>query len=65
VRTGSTVPRCSRAQFIEQLFRRTEARGIHSMTATPGSAGSIAKTLPMQRFDLDVWLAQYNTTPDT
>jgi Protein of unknown function (DUF1800) len=39
----------ARKQFIEQLFRETEARDMHSMTTTPGTTGSMANTSPTQR----------------
>jgi hypothetical protein len=55
----------ARKQFIEQLFRATQARDPRSMTAPR----SMTQAVPMQaprtgmRFDLDAWLAQYNTAP--
>lgn len=64
----------ARKQFIEQLFRATEANDMRSMKTAPGMASvmpnPMAKTPAMQRpraglrFDLDAWLAHYNTTPD-
>lgn len=75
----------ARKQFIEQLFRATEAHGMRP-AATNAKAGSMSTPMPdntnnmmtsavmkpaaMQRphpglrFDLDAWLARYNTTPD-
>jgi uncharacterized protein (DUF1800 family) len=75
----------ARKQFIEQLFRATEAHGMRP-TATNAKAGSMSTPMPdntnnmmtsaamkpaaMQRphpglrFDLDAWLARYNTAPD-
>ena len=75
----------ARKQFIEQLFRATEAHGVRpaaanaKTSAMPGSmsgptpnmmTAAAMKPAAMQRphaglrFDLDAWLAQYNTTPD-
>ena len=80
----------ARKQFIEQLFRATEAHGMRPATAAREPANPMASTMagpmtnttsnmmskavmktpamprprPGLRFDLDAWLAQYNTTPD-
>ncbi len=69
----------ARKQFIEQLFRATEAHGMRPVAAnakTSAMSGPMPnmminaamKPAAMQRaglrFDLDAWLAQYNTTPD-
>ncbi|MDB5786100.1 MAG: hypothetical protein JWQ50_6015 [Caballeronia mineralivorans] len=80
----------ARKQFIEQLFRATEAHGMRPATAARGPVNPMASPIaspmtnttsnmmsnaamkpaatprprPGLRFDLDAWLAQYNTTPD-
>jgi uncharacterized protein (DUF1800 family) len=75
----------ARKQFIEQLFRATEAHGMRPAATngkTSAMSGSMSAPMPnlmtnasmkpavMQqphpglRFDLDAWLARYNTTPD-
>ena len=72
----------ARKQFIEQLFRATEAHGMRAATAARGPVNPMASPMtnmmtntamkpaampsprPGLRFDLDAWLAQYNTTPD-
>jgi uncharacterized protein (DUF1800 family) len=75
----------ARKQFVEQLFRATEAHGMRPVTTNPktsampssmsGPASNMMTIAAMQtpavqrphpglRFDLDAWLAQYNTTPD-
>jgi uncharacterized protein (DUF1800 family) len=69
----------ARKQFIEQLFRATEAHGVlpaATNTKTSGIETSSMMTIaamkpaamqrphPGLRFDLDAWLARYNTTPD-
>lgn len=71
----------ARKQFIEQLFRATEAHGMRP-AANNAKAGSMSTPTPLMmtnaamkpaamqkphpglRFDLDAWLARYNTTPD-
>jgi hypothetical protein len=76
----------ARKQFIEQLFRATEAHGMRPAATnakTSAMSGPVLSPMPnnmmadaatkpaaMQRphpglrFDLDAWLAGYNTTPD-
>jgi uncharacterized protein (DUF1800 family) len=70
----------ARKQFIEQLFRATEAHGMRLAASSmsvpmPNKTNSmmtnaVMKPAAMQRqrlglrFDLDAWLARYNTTPD-
>jgi uncharacterized protein (DUF1800 family) len=76
----------ARKQFIEQLFRATEAHGMRPAATnakTSAMSGPVLSPMPnnmmadaatkpaaMQRphpglrFDLDAWLARYNTTPD-
>ena len=74
----------ARKQFIEQLFRATEAHGMGPAAAnakTSAMSGSMSAPMsnmmsdavmkpaaiqrphPGLRFDLDAWLAGYNTTP--
>jgi uncharacterized protein (DUF1800 family) len=71
----------ARKQFIEQLFRATEAHGMRPaatnaktsamsgptpimVTNAAMKPAAMAKPHPGLRFDLDAWLARYNTTPD-
>ena len=78
----------ARKQFIEQLFRATEAHGMRPaannasnaktsamsgqmpgptpimMTNAAMKPAAMQKPHPGLRFDLDAWLARYNTTPD-
>jgi uncharacterized protein (DUF1800 family) len=73
----------ARKQFVEQLFRATEAAGsqrrVSSVSVKLAASGTAARTPtdpPMQRamastpgaqggvrFDVDTWLARYNTAP--
>ena len=63
----------ARKQFVEQLFRATETAGPHRLQN--GMGQSMNASAPVQRamarvgqggvrFDIDSWLARYNTTPD-
>ncbi|TDN70246.1 DUF1800 domain-containing protein [Paraburkholderia sp. BL10I2N1] len=63
----------ARKQFVEQLFRATETTGPQRMQN--GMAQNMNASAPVQRamarvglggvrFDIDRWLAHYNTTPD-
>jgi len=71
----------ARKQFIEQLFRATEAHGMRPVATNPKASAmsglipsmmtnaamkpaAMQRPHPGLRFDLDAWLAQYNTTPD-
>ena len=71
----------ARKQFIEQLFRATEAHGMHPaasnaktsamsgpapvmMTNAAMKPAAMQQPHPGLRFDLDAWLARYNTAPD-
>lgn len=74
----------ARKQFIEQLFRATEAHGMRPgatdaktsamasmsgpmpdmMTNAAMKPAAMQRPHPGLRFDLDAWLAGYNTTPD-
>jgi uncharacterized protein (DUF1800 family) len=75
----------ARKQFIEQLFRATEAHGMRPaatntktsgmsapvpdetssmMTIAAMNPAAMQRPHPGLRFDLDAWLARYNTTPD-
>ncbi|WP_345814018.1 DUF1800 domain-containing protein [Paraburkholderia sp. PREW-6R] len=74
----------ARKQFVEQLFRATEAANLKRMNhasdarlAVNAASGGVESGQPMQRsaarvgrageggvrFDIDTWLARYNTTP--
>jgi uncharacterized protein (DUF1800 family) len=62
----------ARKQFVEQLFRATEAAAAHhaqnGMSQNPKGAAMVRRAMARVgqggvRFDIDTWLAQYNTTP--
>jgi uncharacterized protein (DUF1800 family) len=65
----------ARKQFVEQMFRATETAGPrrtqsgNAMDMSDNAAGSMQRAMARVgqggvRFDLDGWLARYNTKPD-
>jgi uncharacterized protein (DUF1800 family) len=62
----------ARKQFVEQLFRATEAGAPHhaqnGMSQDPKGAAMVQRAMARVgqsgvRFDIDTWLVQYNTAP--
>jgi len=62
----------ARKQFVEQLFRATETAAPHhaqdGMSQDPKGAAMVQRAMAQVgqggvRFDIDTWLAQYNTIP--
>jgi uncharacterized protein (DUF1800 family) len=62
----------ARKQFVEQLFRATETAAPHhaqdGMSQDPKGAAMVRRAMAQVgqggvRFDIDTWLAQYNTIP--